>query len=124
MSYRTRFVEWCQRPSKIKIRTYKSRNVVVLVTFSLLLATSITLGIWSYQVAFVPLAEYPFIAPETSLTIAVPSNPPWKECTIAATLKDENGNPLPNMDIRFLYCGTSLIGTDKTERARAKQEKL
>ena len=65
---------------------------------------------------------------QTSLILAIPSpplgTPFWSECTIEATLKDENGNPLPNMDIRFLYCGTSLIGTDKTERARAKQEKL
>ena len=51
----------------------------------------------------------------TSLTLAVLSPPTEKECTIAATLKDENGNPLQNMDIRFLVCGTSLIGTNKTD---------
>jgi hypothetical protein len=43
----------------------------------------------------------------TSLTLAV-SSPPlgepfWSECTIEATLKDENGNPLPNMDIVFSH---------------------
>jgi hypothetical protein len=58
----------------------------------------------------------------TSLTIAVPSPPqgiPFSsECTIEATLKDENDNPLPNMDIDFYVCGTGCkdrIGTAKTD---------
>jgi hypothetical protein len=50
----------------------------------------------------------------TSLTIAVPSAPQGKECTIEATLKDENGNPLQNFNIDFYVCGTSKIGTAKT----------
>jgi hypothetical protein len=54
----------------------------------------------------------------TSLTITVPSNPPWKECTIEAILKDENDNPLQNMDIDFFWIhsfGTHIrldTGTD------------
>jgi hypothetical protein len=51
----------------------------------------------------------------TSLTIDVPSPPTDKECIIKATLKDENGNPLQNMDIGFYECGQSLIGTAKTD---------
>ena len=51
----------------------------------------------------------------TSLTLAVLSPPTEKECTIAATLKDENGNPLSNMDIDFYFCGTDRIGTNKTD---------
>jgi len=51
----------------------------------------------------------------TSLTIAVPSPPTDKECTIEATLKDENGNPLQNIDIDFYFCGTDKIGTNKTD---------
>jgi hypothetical protein len=43
----------------------------------------------------------------TSLTITVSSSqlgtPFWSECTIKATLKDELGNPLPNMGIHFVY---------------------
>jgi hypothetical protein len=75
-------------------------------------------------VAFVPPANFPFIAPETSLTVAVPSNPPWKECTIAATLKDKSDNPLQNFDIDFLWthilddgtdCGPHLLGSAKTD---------
>jgi hypothetical protein len=61
----------------------------------------------------------------TSLTLAV-SSPPlgkpfWSECTMEATLKDENGNPLPNMDIHFSECGSvrERIGTAKTDCARA-----
>ncbi len=57
----------------------------------------------------------------TSLTLAV-SSPPlgkpfWSECTMEATLKDENGNPLPNMDIHFSECGSARerIGTAKTD---------
>ena len=60
----------------------------------------------------------------TSLTIAVPSPPTDKECTIEATLKDENGNPLQNMDIRFLFCGSSLIGTNKTNSKGVTSLKL
>jgi hypothetical protein len=54
----------------------------------------------------------------TSLTIDVPSPPQGKECTIEATLKDENKNPLQNFDIDFYVCGTDCkdwIGTAKTD---------
>ena len=55
----------------------------------------------------------------TSLTLAVPSppigTPFWSECTMEATLKDENGNPLANMDIVFSECDSELIGTSKTD---------
>ena len=51
----------------------------------------------------------------TSLTIALPSAPQGKECTLQATLKDENGNPVQNMDIDFYLCGTEKIGTVKTD---------
>jgi hypothetical protein len=58
----------------------------------------------------------------TSLTIAVPSPPqgiPFSsECTIEATLKDENDNPLQNMDIDFYVHGAGCmdwIGTAKTD---------
>ncbi len=58
----------------------------------------------------------------TSLTIDVPSTPqgiPFSsECTIEATLKDENDNPLQNFDIDFYVCGTDCmdwIGTAKTD---------
>lgn len=60
----------------------------------------------------------------TSLTLAVLSPPTEKECTIAATLKDENGNPLPNMDIDFYFCGTDKIGTNKTDSAGVASLKL
>ena len=57
----------------------------------------------------------------TSLTLAVSSPPQgkpfWSKCTMEATLKDENGNPLPNMDIHFSECGSARerIGTAKTD---------
>jgi parallel beta-helix repeat protein len=41
MSYRKRFIEWCQQPSRIKIHTVNPRNVVVLsIAFILVLASS------------------------------------------------------------------------------------
>ncbi len=51
---------------------------------------------------------------QTSLTIFAPSPIRGKECTIEATLKDEYGNPLPNMNIDFYECGTTIRGTAKT----------
>ena len=60
----------------------------------------------------------------TSLTIAVSSPLQEKECTIEATLKDENGNPLQNMDIRFLICGSEMIGTNKTDSSGVASLKL
>ncbi len=50
----TRFIEWCQRPSKIKVRSFNPRNAVVLVTISIILASSITFGTWSYLMASAP----------------------------------------------------------------------
>jgi parallel beta-helix repeat protein len=46
-----RFVDWCQRPSKIKVRSFNPRNVVVLTTISIILASSIIFAVWRYQVA-------------------------------------------------------------------------
>lgn len=37
----------------------------------------------------------------TALAIDVPSATQGKECTIKATLKDENGNPMENMNVEF-----------------------
>jgi len=60
----------------------------------------------------------------TSLTITVSYNPPWKEFTIKATLKDENDSPLQNFDIDFLYahilddgtiCDRCRLGTAETD---------
>ena len=60
---------------------------------------------------------------KTSLTITVPYNPPWTACTIEAILKDENGNPLQNFDIDFLWahrlddgslCGEHWLGDADT----------
>jgi hypothetical protein len=48
MSYWKRLVEWCQEPSKIKIRTFNPRNVMVLLTLSIILASSITFARRSY----------------------------------------------------------------------------
>ena len=54
----------------------------------------------------------------TSLSIAVTSPPQGKECTIEATLKDENDNPIQNFDIDFYVWGKDCkdwIGTAKTD---------
>ena len=58
--------------------------------------------------------------PTPTLLILAVHSPPigtpfWSECTMEATLKDENGNPLANMDIVFSECASELIGTAKTD---------
>ena len=42
-----RFVDWCQQPSRIKFSRFNPRNFVILVTFSIILVSSITFGAWS-----------------------------------------------------------------------------
>ncbi len=62
MSYWKRLLEWCQEPSKIKVRTFNPRNVMVLVTLSVILASSITFAWHSYilaqSIAHIVHAEY------------------------------------------------------------------
>ena len=85
----------------------KSNKLILILVVGTLLTSS----------ASMPLANAQ--PTPTSLTIAVPSpplgEPFWCACTIEANLKDENGNPLPNMDIGFYVCGTEKIGTAKTD---------
>lgn len=71
-------------------------------------------GILLTSVHAIPLANAQFYYYLTSLTIAVPSAPQGKECTIAVILNDENDTPLQNMNIDFFFCGTSKIGTATT----------
>jgi hypothetical protein len=71
-------------------------------------------------ILFTSLTSTPLVNAQpthTSLTIAVPSEPQWKEYTIEVTLKDENDNPLQNFNIDFYVCGSSKIGTAKTNSA-------
>ena len=89
----------------------KIRKLILILMAGILLTSSNSLPLVNAQPT------------NTSLTITVPYNPPWKECTIKATLKDENDNPLQNFDIDFLYgCNTHthpdhwhLLGTAKTD---------
>ncbi len=57
----TNFVEWCKKPSKLKIRTFNPRNIVV-ITFSVILVSSVASGAWLYQV--LSIAETPAITRE------------------------------------------------------------
>ena len=43
------FVDWCQKPSKVKIRTFNPKNIA-LIAYCILLISLITSGIWVYQV--------------------------------------------------------------------------
>jgi parallel beta-helix repeat protein len=51
-----RFVDWCQQPSKVKIRTFNPRNFVLIV-LSILVISLISSGAWLYQV--LSIAEIP-----------------------------------------------------------------
>ncbi len=83
-----------------------SRGVEFFFVFSVLFAGVLSglLGIYKAKAS-----------ESTSLTIAVPSAPQGKECIIEATLKDENDNPLQNIDIDFYVCNTDRLGTTKTD---------
>jgi parallel beta-helix repeat protein len=49
MDYWKRFVNWCQQPSKVKIRTFNPRNII-LIALSVLIISLISSGAWLYQV--------------------------------------------------------------------------
>ena len=54
----------------------------------------------------------------TTMTIDIPSATQGKECTLKATLKDENGSPMQNIDIDFYIYEANTwtkIGTTKTD---------
>ena len=84
----------------------KIRKLILILMAGILLTSSNSLPLVNAQPT------------NTSLTLTVPYNPPWKARTIEATLKDENDNPLQNFDIDFLYAcddHTHLLGTAKTD---------
>ena len=88
------------------------------IKMSLLIFNDSLILILIAGILFISLNSMPLVNAQpvnTSLTLAVLSPPTEKDCTIAATLKDENGNPLPNMDIDFYFCGTDKVGTNKTD---------
>ena len=59
----TRFVDWCQQPSKIKIRTFNPRNIMV-IALSILIISTIASGTWLYQVVSIP--QTPLITKESN----------------------------------------------------------
>ena len=88
----------------------KIKTLILILIAGILLASSTSMPLVNAQ------------STPTSLTIAVTSPllriPFSSECTIGATLKDENDNPLQNMDIDFVYAcddHTHLLGTAKTD---------
>jgi hypothetical protein len=42
-----RFIDWCQQPSKVRIRNSNPRNFVILITLLIILVSSVTFGTWS-----------------------------------------------------------------------------
>jgi hypothetical protein len=82
------------------------------------LKKKILLMTWIVGMLLTSLSSIPLVnatLSNTSLTIAVPSAPQGLECTIEATLKDENDNPIPNTDVGFYFCGTEKFGTATTD---------
>ncbi|UCH37531.1 MAG: hypothetical protein JSV76_07645, partial [Candidatus Bathyarchaeota archaeon] len=71
MSYRKRFVEWCQRPSKIKIRTYTPRNFIVLITTLIILVSSGT--VVGQRVLYSP-PPFTAIPSESIATLTITTN--------------------------------------------------
>jgi parallel beta-helix repeat protein len=71
MSYRKRFVEWCQQPSRIKIRTYNPRNFIVLITAFIILASS---GGLMVQRVMIPPPPVTYFIPEFFETLTITTN--------------------------------------------------
>ena len=61
MSRLTRFVEWCREPSKIRIRSFNPKNIM-LVELSVLLVSVIASGTWLLQVPSISRPHYPIFA--------------------------------------------------------------
>jgi hypothetical protein len=83
--------------------TLKNKTLILIMIASIVLTGSNSMPIANAQPT------------QTSLTITVPSPPKETECTIEATLKEENGNPLQNMDIGFYVCSKNWLDTAKTD---------
>ncbi|MHA2428064.1 MAG: right-handed parallel beta-helix repeat-containing protein [Candidatus Hermodarchaeia archaeon] len=67
MSYKTRFIEWCQQPSRIQIRTVNPRNFVVLsISLILVLASSFV----GYQAVISP-PPFTAIPPGSVTTLTI-----------------------------------------------------
>ncbi len=72
MSHRKRFVDWCQRPSKIKIRTFNPRNFIVLITAFIILASS---GAFVAQRGgIIPIPPITVFIPEDFETLTITTN--------------------------------------------------
>ena len=95
----------------------RARTFVSALMFALLLSSMMGTAVWAQahtSMHSIPLAIAQFDYYLTSLTIAVPSPPQGKECTIAVTLHDEHDTPLQNINIDFYFCGTDKIGSATT----------
>jgi parallel beta-helix repeat protein len=118
MDHWTRFFDWCQRPSKIKIRTFNPRNAVVLVTFSIILASSITFGTWRYQVASVP--KITFIPPEDIETLTITTDTTLTEDYFGNIVIGADGVTLDGDGHMIIGPGTDFVICDPdTKRIRA-----
>jgi Tol biopolymer transport system component len=60
MSRWARFVDWCRRPSKVRIRSFNPKNIMV-VELSVLIISLITSGTWLFQVFSITQPQYPSI---------------------------------------------------------------
>jgi len=78
----------------IKVRTFNPRNAVVLVTLSIILASSITFGTWRYLAASAPqinVPEYTFINPEDIETLTITTDTTLTEDHVGQIIIDADG---------------------------------
>jgi parallel beta-helix repeat protein len=108
------FFDWCQRPSKIRIRTFNPRNVMVLITVSIILASSITFGAWRYQVVSVPttVPEVPgftVVAPESIETLTITMDTTLTEDYFGNIVIDADGVTLDGNGHMVIGPGTDFL---------------
>jgi parallel beta-helix repeat protein len=117
-----RFVDWCQQPSKIKIRTFNPRNAVVLATISIILVSSIIFGAWRYLVASAPqitVPEYTFVDPESFENLTITTDTTLTEDFFGQIIIEADGITLNGDGHMIIGPGSSnvLIGDPRIKWA-------
>jgi len=120
MDHWKRFFDWCKQPSKIKIRKFNPNNELILVTISIILASSIIYGAQRYQVAPIPQWSgdgHMIIGPGRCVAIGIedPNMDPDEQehnRTTGILLEGRTGVTIKNCRVTGFGTGFLLNGSD------------
>lgn len=126
------FVDWCQRPSMIKTRRFNPRNIVVLVTFTVILASLIAFGAWSLATPTQPLTPIlppPFLELPTSESNYLPGVSVGDYVTYGDYICNFSHPTGPEWDMQVCMCAmdwkkVEVIGVSGKEVVLRYTEKL